>query len=193
MKTLHDMTDEERWAIFPIILSEPRPEWALRYQEEEAIILEPLRSSIARINHIGSTSVSGLLAKPTIDILIELDPLADVASFRKTMTAMGYLESSFNETPELHIMYLKGYTEHGFVGQVFHIHVRHLGDWNELYFRDYLREHPDVCKAYAAIKRSLEKKYKHHRDNYTNGKTDFILKYTKEARALYENKYKTRG
>ena len=190
MKKLSEMTNEELWEIFPIILQQHDDLWSELYEQEERKIKTIAGDDLERINHIGSTSVKGLLAKPTIDILVEIKDDCDLSMFRERMKEAGYRESSFTQKPELHIMYLKGYTEKGFVGQAFHIHVHYKKDWNELYFRDYLREHPDVCKEYEALKQDLKNKYEHHRDNYTNGKGEFIQKHTEIAKKLYKDRHK---
>ena len=83
----------------------------------------------------------------------------------------------------------KGYAENGFAEKVFHLHVRYAGDNDELYFRDYLLEHPDVAEEYEKMKLKLWKKYEHDRDGYTNAKRKFVKKYTDEARVLYGNRY----
>ncbi len=83
----------------------------------------------------------------------------------------------------------KGYTETGFADKVYHIHLRYAGDNDELYFRDYLNEHPDVAKEYETLKLRLWKQYEHNRDAYTDAKTDFISKWTAEARKEYGNRY----
>ena len=72
----------------------------------------------------------------------------------------------------------KGYTKEGFADKVYHIHLRYAEDNDELYFRDYLNEHPDVAKEYETLKLQLWKRYEHNRDAYTDAKTDFILKYS---------------
>lgn len=80
------------------------------------------------------------------------------------------------------MMFMKGYTEKGFSEKVFHLHVRYLGDWDELYFRDYLRSHTDISQAYGDLKIALKDKYEHNRDGYTEAKTEFIRKYTTIAK-----------
>ncbi len=60
-------------------------------------------------------------------------------------------------------------------------YVRYAGDNDELYFRDYMNEHPNVAKEYEALKLKLWKKYEHNRDAYTDAKTDFIHHWTQEA------------
>ena len=62
-------------------------------------------------------------------------------------------------------------------------------DNDELYFRDYLNEHPKVAKDYESLKLELWNKYEHDRDAYTDAKTDFICKWTAKARMVYSEKY----
>lgn len=85
-----------------------------------------------------------------------------------------------SEEPEW-ISLNKGYTQNGFADKVFHLHLRLMGDCDEIYFRDYLRLHPDIAQAYQKIKLSLWKEFEHDRNGYTEAKSDFIKKYIKEA------------
>lgn len=94
------------------------------------------------------------------------------------------------EEPGLNYVFNKGYSKSGFEEKVFHLHVRYLEDWDELYFRDYLKENEDVRDQYANLKLSLIEKYKNNRDGYTEAKTDFIREMTKEARKSFGNRYK---
>ncbi len=83
----------------------------------------------------------------------------------------------------------KGYTINGFAERVFHLHLRYVGDNDELYFRDYLNEHTSIAVEYEKMKLRLWKKYEFNRDGYTNSKTDFIQKYTEKAKREYGDKY----
>ena len=98
----------------------------------------------------------------------------------------GFLRMS---TKENRISFNKGYTKDGFADKVFHVHLRYTGDNDELFFRDYLNENPHVAKEYENLKLGLWKKYEHNRDAYTEAKTDFVLKWTEEARKIYGNRY----
>ena len=93
------------------------------------------------------------------------------------------------EDQELDLVFNKGYTPQGFADKVFHLHLRYLGDWDELYFRDYLIAHPEIAEKYGGLKKKLVKEYKHNRDGYTEAKTEFIKKYTAEARKEFKAKY----
>lgn len=182
-KELKDMTNEELWTLFPIIIESHNPNWKNTYYEEKKVIEKIIGShNIERISHYGSTAVPNLLAKPIIDILIEIKADIDIEKLISSMKGAGYIYSPQPNNPAPHMMFLKGYTLNGFKGQVYHIHVRYLGDWDELYFRDYLLSHPNVVEEYGKLKLSLKQSYEHDRDGYTNAKTDFIKKATKLAK-----------
>ena len=186
------MTNEELWVLFPIILSEHRAEWTKFYEQEKDTIISALGTkNISRINHIGSTSVPGLIAKPTIDILLEIPTDADIPSLTAALISAGYICNTQPNNPAPHLMFMKGYTPQGFRGQAVHLHVRFPGDWNELYFRDYLRSHPETAKSYGKLKQNLQLRYEHDRDAYTEAKTDFIQEATRLARKEMGNKYTT--
>lgn len=176
---LDEMTDEERARLFPVILSEYKPEWQERYLQEKAAVARAVGSpNIVRISHIGSTAVPGLLAKPTINILVEIKNDADTAALIAAMQRKGYRYLEQPQKPPPHMMFIKGYTEQGFKGQAFHVHVRYGGDWDELYFRGYLLAHPETAAEYARLKQELKEKYEYDRDGYTEAKTDFIQRIT---------------
>jgi len=90
----------------------------------------------------------------------------------------------------LKMTFNKGYTPKGFTEKVYHLHVRYYGDWNELYFRDFLKAHGDVANEYGKLKLGLKELYEHNRDAYTEAKTEFITKYTQIARDEFGNRYK---
>ena len=83
------------------------------------------------------------------------------------------------------MMFMKGYTINGYEGQTFHIHVRYPGDWDELYFCEYLMNHPETCQKYQTLKQELKSKYEFDREAYTSGKTEFVKEIVLKARELY--------
>lgn len=129
-----------------------------------------------RISYIGSTAIDKIWAKPIIDM----------NSKKEILTKNGYICMSQNENK---ISFNKGYTEHGFAEKVFHLHLRYIGDNNELYFRDYLNEYSYVAQEYEQLKLSLWKEYEHNRDGYTDAKTEFVSKYSEQARLEYGKRY----
>ena len=184
-KKLSEMTLEELWRLFPIILTAHQDCWKEWYLEEE-ILLKKVLPQAQRISHIGSTAISSIWAKPIIDILVEIPRGSKLLYYKDLIVNNGYICMSESEKG---LSFNKGYTENGFAERVFHLHLRYAGDNNELYFRDYLIEHPDVAKEYEELKLKLWKKYEHNRDGYTNAKTEMVKQYTEKARILYGNRY----
>jgi len=192
-KNLQDLSNAELWELFPIIISEHKDHWANDYISEEKMLVSAIgRDNIIRINHIGSTSVPGLPAKPTIDILMEVVNEIDTEGLIDKMKSTGYIYSPQPNNPAPHMMFMKGYTIQGFDGQVYHVHVRYSGDWDELYFRDYLKVHPEVAREYGELKIQLQKLFEHDRDGYTVAKTEFIRKVTGRARTEFPDRYRPR-
>ena len=184
-KPLNQVTDEERARLFPIILSPYNPTWPQWFLKEKEILLRLVGSSnIARISHYGSTSVPGLIAKPTVDILLEINDGTDIKGLINSLPDPEYICLNPPTTPSEppHLMFLKGYTSTGFAEKIYHIHVRYLGDWDELYFRDYLITHPEKAAEYAALKIKLHRNFKYNRDGYTDAKTAFIRSVTEKAK-----------
>lgn len=189
MKNLEEMTLEELWELFPIILKEHRAEYADWYEEEQQNLTKLLAEfEIQRINHIGSTSVEGLIAKPIVDILLELPEGYDLEKVTALLQKAGWIlmiKDKEKQTLDLN----KGYTPAGFAEKVYHLHVRALGDWDELYFRDYLQKYPEAARQYEELKLSLKEKYEHNRDAYTDAKTEFVQKYSQKAREEFGTRY----
>lgn len=114
--------------------------------------------------------MEGLIAKPTIDILIEISDICDIAQLKSRLINAGWIFMSYENNPELKISINKGYTPKGFAEKVFHLHVRYLGGWSELYFRDFLKINPGIAKEYGRLKLDLKEKYENNRDAYTEVK-----------------------
>ncbi|MCL2153264.1 MAG: protein-L-isoaspartate(D-aspartate) O-methyltransferase [Oscillospiraceae bacterium] len=185
---MFDITDEERANLFPIILSEYNPAWPHWYTEEkERLTMLIGMEKIVRIEHIGSTAISGLMAKPTVDILLEVAENTRVDYLIASMPDNEYicLRQQTIPTNDL-VLFIKGYTPSGFAKKVFHIHVRYPGDWDEIHFRNYLLAHPEAADIYSILKRKLKEQYEHNRDGYTNAKGEFIQAVTRRAKNLAE-------
>ena len=186
-KHLSEMTLEELWELFPIYLTEYQPCWETWYTEESAVLQHILpMEKVVRISHIGSTSVKMIWAKPIVDIMVETVSDSDWSTIKDKLLRAGY--GCMSENNE-RISFSKGYTEKGFAEKVYHLHLRRRGDNDELYFRDYLIDHPQTAKAYEKLKLDLWKKFEHNRDAYTESKTEFVRKCTREAKELYGNRY----
>ena len=175
-KKLSEMTLEELWQLFPIVLTKHNDHWKDWY-EKEAIELKRILASnaIVRISHVGSTAIDTIWAKPIIDILVEISENQDMQYIKKILLQNGYVCMCQSEN---RISFNKGYTENGFAEKVYHVHLRYDGDHDEIFFRDYLNENPSIAKEYEELKLRLWKEYEHNRDGYTDAKTEFVRKYT---------------
>lgn len=185
MKKLSEMTLKELWRLFPVFLTEYQKSWKEQYEQEELLLKKAMPRGV-RISHIGSTAIGSIRAKPIIDILAEVPHGDELSNYEDFIAKNGYICMARNTG---RISFNKGYTENGFAERVFHLHLRFLGDCDELYFRDYLIAHPDVACEYERLKLKLWKEYEYDRDGYTGAKTEFVQAYTQKARALYGNRY----
>ena len=182
---LNEMSLHELWKLFPIALEKHNSKWRQWYEDEVHRITSILSEDLVRISHIGSTAIKGIQAKPIIDILVELTPNYTLSKAKDELINHGYI--CMSEEPN-RISLNRGYTEKGFAEKAYHVHLRHTGGNAEISFRGYLIDHPAVAKEYERLKFSLQNKYKHNRDAYTNAKTEFITKYTAMAIQLYKVK-----
>jgi GrpB-like predicted nucleotidyltransferase (UPF0157 family) len=118
-----------------------------------------------------------------------MDGRCNAARLTKDLEALGWGLMNRQDGP-FTASFVKGYTPEGFAEKVYHLHVKYFGDWNELYFRDFLLAHRDAAAEYGRLKLSLLKEFKHNRDGYTNAKTDFVLTHSAAAKREFENRYK---
>ena len=189
-KDLSEMALEELWELFPIFLVAHDDYWKDNFNEIEKTLTGLLANQpVVRISHIGSTAIQGIWAKNIVDVMVEISQSADMRDMARILEQNGFTVMS-SESKRISLN--KGYSINGFADKVYHIHLRHAGDNDELYFRDYLNEHPVVAKEYETLKLRLWKQYEHNRDAYTNAKTDFISKWTAEARKEYGDRYVNR-
>lgn len=186
-KSLSEMTLEELWNLFPIFLVQHQEHWKDWYIEEEKRIHNFLPSiDKLMIHHIGSTAINEIWAKPIIDILVEIPDNLSMNWIKEFLVGNGYICMAQEKN---RMSFNRGYTNEGFAEKVFHLHLRYLGDNNELYFRDFMNDHSVLAKQYEEMKLSLWKKYEHDRDGYTNAKGQFISECTKRAKSEYMNRY----
>lgn len=164
------------------------PAWPALFETESARLAAYFPpGSIRRIEHVGSTAVPGLAAKPIIDILVGVDDFDFVVdSVAPAMERAGY---DYFLRPELGD---DGSRYPWFIGRdasgarVSHIHVALIDDaplWDRVIFRDHLRSHGDAALEYAKLKHELAARFSGDREAYTRAKTEFIAGATARARA----------
>ena len=157
-----------------IIIKEYDPKWRSIFEAESAEIMEAIGHYVAEIEHIGSTAVPGLAAKPVVDILVGLRRLLDAQDCILPMEGMGYeyVPEFEDEFPERR--YFRKYSN----GKRTHqIHMVEIGTefWKRhIAFRDHLRSHPESANEYATLKKELATQFENDREGYTNAKSEFI-------------------
>lgn len=150
---------------------EPHSEqWHQLFAEEEARLRKVIGDYVIAIEHIGSTSICGISAKPIIDMAVSVEKIADGERCVKPLEDVGYEYRG----------------EHGIAGRRYfvkgeprthHLHMVESGSdfWrSHLLFRDYLRLSPKAAEEYEKLKKQLAQKYVENREAYQKGKTVFI-------------------
>lgn len=162
-------------------LADHDPAWASRFGDERSRILAALPSDlVARIDHVGSTAVPGLAAKPIVDIQLSLTALSPRAAYVGPLTGLGY-RHVLDPWRDVHEYFSRNVDGE----RAFQIHVCLAGsDWERrhLAFRDWLRSHPEDAAAYAELKRRNAERHPRDIMAYVDAKTPFIRAI--EAKAL---------
>jgi GrpB-like predicted nucleotidyltransferase (UPF0157 family) len=158
-----------------VVIVEYTPEWVMLYEKEKELIQKVIGHIAMAIEHIGSTAVPGLGAKPTIDIMVGLHRLAYAEKCIEPLGSIGYEYQPEHEAsmPERRF-FRKGQPPKE---QHYHLHMveKRSDFWKQhLLFRDYLRTHPETVQQYYKLKRELASKYGSNREGYTEAKTSFI-------------------
>ncbi len=155
----------------PILIEAYDPDWPRRFADLARALRRELGERAARIDHIGSTAVPGLAAKPVIDIQISVARLEPLRAYADGLARLGFGWRSDN--PDL----TKRYFREGPGLRRTHVHVRATGSWSEqlnLLFRDYLRVSAEARGVYAEAKLALATRFRDDRDAYVTAKTPTI-------------------
>ena len=145
------------------------PRWAGRFTDLGRRLRGALGDVALRIDHIGSTAVPGLAAKPVIDVQISVAALEPLDPFRFPLLGLGFVHRADN--PEL----TKRYFREPPGAPRTHVHVRRAGTFSEqfpLLFRDFLRVHPAEAAEYAVVKRRLAAEHRQDGQAYTDAKAE---------------------
>ena len=157
-----------------VIVKNYNPLWAEAFQCIKKELISTLNNDVLSIEHVGSTSVVGLKAKPIIDIDIIIDDVNQFDNIRRKLMDIGYIHEgdqgikgreAFGYENKSHLM-----RHHLYVCQKDNFHLkRHIA------LRNHLRSHPKDVKAYGALKEKLAKLFPENIDKYIEGKSDLIL------------------
>ena len=153
-------------------IAEYDPAWPAAYERERVLIADALADLVLAIEHVGSTAVPGLGAKPVIDITVGVRTLVDGEKCVGPMEELGYEYRGDGEIPGRH--YFRKFTQGE---RTHHLNiVEHKGDFWErhILFRDYLREHLQEAQDYCELKVRLAERFGTDRLGYNEAKTAFI-------------------
>lgn len=165
--------------IAPVQLSEPNSQWSKKFEEIKKELFEAIATHILFIEHIGSTAIPHLSAKPEIDIMIGVKNLENAQQCIQTLETIGY--QYFKKFEEF-VPERRYFRKSEGVTPLVHIHMVEVSStfWSEhIFFRDYLRNHPDTARAYEKLKKELIESSAGDRNTYQKGKEDFIKKVLK--------------
>ncbi|MEM7017363.1 MAG: GrpB family protein [Pseudomonadota bacterium] len=161
----------------PIIICDYDPAWAEEFQTVGRLIRQSLGDIAERIDHIGSTSIPRLAAKPIVDIQISVRSLEPMY-YREPLESLSFVWKSDNPQRT------KRYFRESPGNKRTHIHVRKLGSWHQqfpLLFRDYLRISEADRALYASTKRQMAEKFRDDRFAYVEAKDPVIWEIMKRA------------
>ena len=162
------------------------PTWAAMFQAEADQLATIFGAEALAIEHIGSSAIPGIKAKPIIDILVAARDIEQIDDFNEQMMALGYEPHGEFGIPGRRYFS----TGHSAADRPRHVHVfqsdnpdvaRHID------FRDYLRAHPEDAQAYSRLKETLAEKFPNDGESYTGGKSDFIREMDRRAAAWKAN------
>lgn len=145
--------------------------WPKAFADEEKILRKVFGLKLP-IEHVGSTAIPGLLAKPLIDIQVGLPQLHEATQFIAHLEQLGYTYMPERDKAD-EVFLPKGPMSN----RTHYLHIVEKGSerWiNTLTFRDYLRAHEGARNEYAALKQQLALQYADDRYKYTEAKTQFI-------------------
>ena len=155
-----------------VALAKYDPWWPQEFEREKRKLQQLLQAAVIDIQHVGSTSVPNLAAKPIIDVMVGIRSLSGVTRLRGKLERTGY-EYRANGSDNTQVLFAKGAEER----RTHYIHItEYRGSfWNDhLLFRDYMRGNPDEAGLYEQSKRVLAAQHATDREGYTAGKRAYI-------------------
>jgi GrpB-like predicted nucleotidyltransferase (UPF0157 family) len=166
----------------PIELAQYSPQWNSLFEAERSVFASVFSPLTFRIEHIGSTAVPGLGAKPIIDVLVGGHSLAEIEARVSAMEALGY---QYMAEHEVVFPQRRFFAKPLVRPRQFHLHAVAMDSQffvEHLLFRDALRADPGLAAEYFALKVDLAARFGNDREGYTDAKTLFIQSAIQRAR-----------
>ncbi|MGX2959787.1 GrpB family protein [Peribacillus sp. JNUCC 23] len=161
-----------------ITIENYNPNWSKEFEVEKGKLKKVMADKVISIEHIGSTSIDGLGAKPILDIAVGVNHLEMVDDFIEPLKQIGYEFVYHKEFLERRF-FRKGKWRAG--THHLHFYTFQSEHWNnQIFFRNYLRSNPDTLKEYHQLKVDLAEKYRFDRASYTEAKSRFIQNVLKQ-------------
>jgi GrpB-like predicted nucleotidyltransferase (UPF0157 family) len=167
-----------------VVVVDYDPAWPAAFERERAAVCCALTGHVVDLQHIGSTAIPGLRAKPVIDLLAAVERFDTIESYEQRLESLGY-QHIVQPHEAVRIFFRKG------MPRTHHLHLVELDSWEHrrlILFRNYLLAHPDTAEAYEELKRDLARRYADNRPMYTESKTEFIERIIAQADAEARSK-----
>ncbi len=172
----------------PVTVEEYNPEWEVWFDRLCSKFREELGQKVIRIEHVGSTAIPRMVAKPIIDLDIVIQ-MSDFNEIRSKLESLGYVHQGDLGIPEREAFALRDLELKNQLPP-HHIYVCDLHSvelYRHIAFRDYLREHPEDARRYSEIKVNLVKEYSDDRELYIEGKDPLVREILERALHWYNN------
>ncbi|MCK5225218.1 MAG: GrpB family protein [Planctomycetes bacterium] len=159
-----------------IVLAEYNPDWPKVFELECSLLIRILGDSVAKIEHIGSTAVPGLISKPIVDIMVGLNDFSIADRLVPKIVNLGYTYFPKFEDVMPNRRFFKKLVNNT---ATHHIHMTGIDNefWQRhLLFRNYLRGNSETAKEYAALKKELAKQDWEDSNDFAEAKTEFVKK-----------------
>jgi GrpB-like predicted nucleotidyltransferase (UPF0157 family) len=184
----HEASDEQQLERHPslddrfdpaVVIVDYDPAWVGLAESELRRINAALGTVVSRLDHVGSTAVPGLAAKPVLDLQLSVAAIAARARYVEPLERLGYLFVPSPESPDFHFFALPPERP-----RTYHLHVCEAGSEHEtrhLAVRGFLRAHSIEAARYAVLKRRLAARHPRDRLSYIEGKDEYVAALERRA------------
>jgi len=157
--------------------------WKVEYDLEEKLLTKVLKDYLIEIEHVGSTSIVGLSAKPVIDILVVINSLNDIEKIEGILSEYDYSNRGPQGVSD-RMFFAKG-PEDSRTHYIHFVEPNSTTYYNLILFKRYLNDFPEYIDKYCELKKTLASKYANERSKYTSGKSEFIQDVVAKAKKEY--------